>query len=302
MICDHWRPATGDYALPTDFSNTQEKFADLIYMLTLLFLFALKVTTPAEMACVGSVQHSTLPRDLYIAGMEQEGILTYANEGQVIYLNGPRVSQLKPGMVQRVVRPEGKVRNRSTGDPLGLYYVDIGRISIEAVYQDSATARVILACQGMIKGDLVLADTPKPTVEFSGTLSNEITPIPRDGLVGSILLGKNDAREMAAGHFCFIGLGENDGVKVGDRFTVFRYYPKYNPQDMDSAGAGTDASYSQIGGPLYRYQLNGLLHRRSLPPQILGDIVVVEAGENVSTCKIINSLSEIHLGDLVVKR
>ena len=41
---------------------------------------------------------------------------------------------------------------------------------------------------------------------------------------------------------------------------------------------------------------------QTLPPQILGDIVVVETGESTSTGKIVNSLSEIHIGDLVIKK
>jgi hypothetical protein len=45
-----------------------------------------------------------------------------------------------------------------------------------------------------------------------------------------------------------------------------------------------------------------LLHERKLPPQILGDIVVVETGDRTSTGKIVNSLSEIHVGDLIVKK
>jgi hypothetical protein len=284
------------------FDNTLSKIADLIDMLTLLILFALNVATPGEMACVGSIQKSTVPMDLYIAGVEQEGTVTLAEQGQVVYLNGPRVPHLKAGMIQKVIRPEGKVHDPSTGTRLGIYYLDIGTVQIEAVYQGSAAARVLLSCQGMLKGDLVIPDTPKPGVEFSGTLSNDLTSLPKDGLVSTILLGKSGTRELGAGDFCFIGLGGHDGVKVGDRFTVFRSYPAFNPQDMTSSGEGTNAAYSRMGGLEYRDKMEGLLHKRILPPQILGDIIVVEVGDGVSAGKIINSLLEIHPGDSIVKR
>jgi hypothetical protein len=52
----------------------------------------------------------------------------------------------------------------------------------------------------------------------------------------------------------------------------------------------------------YRFNLRMLLHERKLPPQILGDIVVVETGDKTSTGKVVNSLSEIHIGDLIVKK
>jgi hypothetical protein len=48
--------------------------------------------------------------------------------------------------------------------------------------------------------------------------------------------------------------------------------------------------------------LNNLLGNRTLPPQILGDVVVIKTENGVSTVKIVNSLAEMHPGDLVIKR
>lgn len=248
---------------------------------------------------MGSVQDMQFPADLFVAGVEMEGTKTFATEGQIVYLNGPRVSSMKPGTVQRVVRAEGKIRDPFTDAELGVYYKDIGTIKIEAVGEENATARVLSSCQGMFKGDLVLPHSEKPVVEFSGSLSSDVVTLPQGGLVGTILLGKDDIREMAAGNFCYIALGGRDGVKAGDRFTVFRRYPPFNPRDMASLGKRANASYKQVGNDS---EVNEMLHNRSLPPQILGDIVIVEAGDSVSTGKIINSLTNIHPGDLIIRR
>ncbi len=175
-------------------------------MLTLLLLFAFQVATPGEMACVGSIQETTVPQDIYIAGLEDEGTATMALPGQILYLNGPRDSSLKSGTVQRVVRPEGRLSDPWTKAKLGTYYKDIGTVQIEAVERESATARVILSCQGILKGDLVIPNLPKPVIEFSGSMSNALTSIPR-GLSSSILFAKDDMRELSAGQFCFIQLG-----------------------------------------------------------------------------------------------
>jgi hypothetical protein len=284
------------------FYNNFQNSADLMGMLTILFLFALQVTSPAEMACLGSVRNLTVPMDLYIAGVELEGTSTMASQGQIVYLNGPGISLLKAGTVQRVIRPEGKVKDRSTGEHLGTYYRDIGTIRIEAVHEGSATAKVLLSCQAMLKGDQVIPESQRSAVEFADILSNALTAIPQNGLFGSVLMGKEDTQELSAGQFCFIDLGGRDSVKAGDRLTVFRPYPSFNPRDMATAGTGANLSYSSARDYAYRYKMNSLLRRRTLPPQILGDIIVVEAGDSVSTGKIINSLMEIHPGDLVVKR
>jgi hypothetical protein len=270
-------------------------------MITLLLLFALKVVSPGEMACVGSVQELTVPEDVYIAGVNDEGTTTFGSTGQILYLNGPGVSSLKTGTVQRVIRPEGRVRDPLTNEKLGTYYKDIGTIRIEAVEQESATARILLTCEGMLKGDIVIPNMQRPVVEFNGSLSNALTPL-QGGLAGPILLGKNDAREMAVGQFCFIQLGRRDGVKPGDRFVAIRPNPAFNAQDMDVAGGATDALYSSVRGGFFSYKVDSILRDRALPPKVLGDIVIVEVGEGIATGKIINSIWEIHPGDLVVKR
>jgi len=250
------------------------------------------------MACVGSIQEQRVPVDVYIAGVESEGVTTFATPGEILYLNGSGVSFLKPGSTQRVIRPEGKVRDGRTDAAVGIYYKDIGTIRIESVDQESATARVLLSCEGMLKGDLVIPGAPKSAVEFNGELSRDVTPVPR-GLSSSILLARDDARQLAAGHFCFIPVGTRDGVKPGDRFTIFRPAPSFNPRDMATAGSGADLSYSRTRD---RFHMESKLHARTIPPRVLGDIVIVEAGEGISTGKIINSLSEIVPGDRVVKR
>ena len=271
-------------------------------MLTLFLLFAFRVASPAEMACIGSIQEMKVPEDVYVAGVESEGTTTLATTGRVVYLNGPGVPSLKIGTVQRVVRPEGKVLDPSTRGELGTYYKDIGTIQIQSVEQKSATARVVLSCEGMLKGDLVVPNKPKPIVEFNGNLSNPLTPVPPRGLSSTILMAKDDARELAAGQFCFIQLGKRDGVKPGDQFIVLRPYPAYDSKDMAVGGTVASSTYSPMSKGSYRHKLNSNLHGRTLPPKVLGDIVIVEVGDAISTGKIINSMSEIEPGDLVVRK
>jgi hypothetical protein len=272
-------------------------------MYTLLLLFALQVVLPREMVCLGFVQDSFVPQDIYVAAVQNEGLSAMASEGQVLYLNGPKVASLRSGEVHRVIRPEGKIHDPSTGDGLGIYYRELGTVRVEAVGKDNATALVLVSCHAILKGDLVVPVPPKTAVEFNGSLSSSLTPIPAQGLVSSIVLGKDDVQEIAAGSFCFIGLGARDGVKPGDRFTVIRPHASFHSRDLTVDGKGANASYSPLRNDWnYRHRLNAMLRNRAVPPRVLGDFVVVQTGERVSAGKIVNSLSEIHLGDLVVKR
>jgi hypothetical protein len=270
-------------------------------MFTLILLFAMQVATPKEMACIGSVREETISADVFISGMKEEGKTTLASDGQVVFLSGPDVASLKVGAVQRVIRPEGKVLDPSTRAPLGMYFKDIGTIKIETVEKEYATAHVLSVCQPMIKGDLVIPSVRKSAVAFNGALSNELTAITPEH-VSSILLGKDDSQILATGQICFIGIGGREGVQVGDRFTIFRSYPLYNPRDADAAGSREFLSYSKDGVNSYQKEIAPMLQTRTLPARILGDLVVVEVGQGISTAKIINSNTEITPGDKIVKR
>jgi hypothetical protein len=271
-------------------------------MLTLLMFFALQVTTAAEIACLDSISDVPVPSDLYIAGVELEGVGVLATQGQLVFLNGPGTGLLRVGEVKRVIRPEGKIRDPLTGSELGAYYRDLGTIRIEAVNSGSATARVVFSCSEMLKGDLVRPYISKPAVQFSGNMSNALTPIPENAPEGLILAGKNNLNQLAAGQFCFIGLGGRDGVKPGDRFTIFRPYPAFNPGDMMMAETGRFRNYGSAWDQGVRYKATAKLHKRVLPRMVLGDMVIVETGDKISAGRIVNSMTEIHPGDFVVKR
>ncbi|MBN2321677.1 MAG: hypothetical protein JXR49_21540 [Acidobacteria bacterium] len=271
-------------------------------MITLLLFLALQVTASEEMACIGSVVDFTMPADLYIAGVEQEGTAILASEGQIVYLNGPKTGILKAGEINSVIRPEGIVRDPSTGHDLGLYYKDLGTVRIESVQDGIAIARIVQSCCEMIKGDLVVPKKERPAIKAQGEFSDDRTPIPSGGITGSILLGKDNLQELSTGHICFINLGSRDGIKTGDRFTVFHAYPPFDKKEIGVADVLNTGTGYLNNRQANRKQVNSALSRRKLPGKILGDIVIVDAGNSISTGKIINSLSEIHPGDSVVKR
>jgi len=271
-------------------------------MITLILFFALQVTAAEEMSCIGSVVDFTMPADLYIAGIENEGTAILAAQGEIVYLNGPRTGFLEVGDINAVVRPVGKVRDPSTGKDVGIYYKDLGTIRIESIKGSVAVAQILQSCYAMTKGDLVVPRTEKPAVEFQGELSNAMTPLPPDGLNGTILLGKGDSKELADRQICFINLGWRDGVKTGDRFIAFRDFPSFNRNELGEAGITDAGSHSLVKKQNNRSRLGSMLSTRTLPEMILGDIVVVDVGEKVSAGKIINSLSIINPGDFVVKK
>jgi hypothetical protein len=271
-----------------------------MHILTLLLLF--QIATPPEMNCLGFISDLPVSEDVFIAGAKEEGITALASANDLISLNGPGLSNLKIGESYKVIRPEGKVRDRATKDEIGIYYNELGIIKIEASGTAFAAAKVVSSCGHMIKGDLVAPLKTLPAVKFTGKASNKLTPLPSDGLSSTIILGKDDLQELAAGNICFIGAGTRQGVKAGDRFTIYRTQPPFNQLDTSVDGAGSGNTYKKLIAGKTDEKMLLLLADRNLPPRVLGDLIILDAGETTSVAKIVNSLSEIHLGDIVVRR
>ncbi len=268
----------------------------------LIALLGLQVATQRELSCLGFIHDSRLPMNVYISGTEHEGTTVLASEEGLVYLGGPGVASLKVGETYWVSRAEGIIRDRLTQKEIGIYYEELGTTRVEAVANGSATAVVLNSCQPMMKGDIILPAANRTVVNFNGELSNRLTPFPNNGLTSSIILGKDDAHQLAEGQFCFIGVGARDGVKPGDRFTVYREQPPFDARDLLISGSGSYMSYEKLRPGKYPSTLTGLLSNRALPPKAVGDIVIVDVSETTSAARIVNSKEEIQLGDLVVRR
>jgi len=258
--------------------------------------------TPGELGCLGFIADRPVAMDLFIAGTEEDEVSNYAHTGTLVYVNGPGVSGLKAGDQYVVVRPEGKVRDKVTGELIGIYHLETGVVRIETVRPDSATASVLNSCHVILKGDILLPLRPRTAVRFEGQPSNSLTPFTDQNLMSTIVLGKEGIKEMGEGHFCFIGIGSRDGVKVGDRFTIYRPQPPFHTSVFDVQGSKAGLDYEKVTTGHYRLMLVEIMKHRKVPPRVLGDLLIVDVSDTTAGARIISSLAEIHPGDLVVRR
>jgi hypothetical protein len=273
-------------------------------MVTIVFLsvMVMQVAMPGEMSCVGFIIDAPIPMNLYVSGTEEDEINNYSHTGQILYVNGPGAPGLKVGGLYSVVRPEGKLKEHVTGGAVGVYHKELGTVRIEATRSDGATASVVYSCGVILKGDLLVPASTKPPVKFDGKPSDHLTPFNPQGLQSTIVIGKDGIQEMGAGDFCFFALGSRDGVKPGDRFTIYRPQPPFDPRHLEVDGSMAGLSYKRVRGWSYRQALVAALKNRSVPPRVMGDLVVVDVTETAAAAKIVNSLAEVHVGDVVVRR
>ncbi len=255
-----------------------------------------------ESACLGFIDRSLLPMDVYVAGTEFDGFSSLAEQAEIIYLNGPGLGTLRAGGTYLVVRPEGYVKHPETKAPVGIYYRELGTVRIETTGSQYATALVVTSCRSIMKGDLVISLEQRASVPTKVEPTDRLTPAPDGALASVVVLGLDDRRELAAGHVCFIGVGARDGVRPGDRFAIYRPQPPFNARDLAVAGSEKGRTYKKVLSGLYKLDVTNTLRKRTLPDRMMGDLVILRASETTAVAKVVNSRAEVHIGDKVVRR
>ncbi|MEE9218679.1 MAG: LysM peptidoglycan-binding domain-containing protein [Acidobacteriota bacterium] len=210
---------------------------------------------------------------LWVAGFE-DAMGIRPTVGDYVLLNQGRNQGLRPGDEFTLVQPGSLVRNPVTRRQVGINVRPLGRVRVVLAHPDSATAEVLSACEMIQVGSFLVPYEPQPvpyiTVpEFdrlayrsSGKLTGYIVYM-NDGtqVVHGIAVTDN-LTLISAGMVVNIDLGERDGVKPGDWFTVF-----------------LDSPYGD-----------------EYPIQILGEGVVLRSEERASIAKILVADYDIPLG------
>jgi hypothetical protein len=260
------------------------------------------VAAADQLKCIGFISPELLPRDLIVSGTREEGRATSLMEGSILYASGPAAKSVKAGETFRIVRPEGRILDQYTRNLIGYYYKELGTAEITDAGADTVIGRVQMSCRVMYKGDLLIPMANRQPVRFNKPLSTATTPIPEEGLAATIIFGKEDLREMAAGHFCFINAGARDGVKPGDRFTIYRPQAPFNPTDLIANPPPSATTYQKARTSRYEEEIIYSLKQRRLPHYVLGDLVVVDVAETTAAAKIVYSRTEVHPGDFAIRR
>jgi hypothetical protein len=280
--------------------------------LTLSLFFAAAVTSAQESAQSGSATNSPdysavncsgfvtekLPDDIRVISGEQSNLkITFAH-GDYVYINRGRDKGVQVGDRFSVVRPEK--------DPvdvpwfkwqyklikaMGQLYSDAGQVRVVNVQPNVSIAQIDLSCGYIQRGDIVRPYVERPSPPFKDASTfDHFAPVSGKH-VAMIVTAADYSQLYGKNSTVYVNLGNNQGVRIGDYFRIFRYQ-------------GTMAETAPQTKN-YQYELYGFgsAHAkyswRDLPREVIGEGIVINEGPNASTVLITHSSLEVYAGDYV---
>jgi hypothetical protein len=270
------------------------------------------VSKRTDIYCTGYITESTLWPEAMVIGGEKENFQYSFSQGDIVFMNKGREEGVRSGAVYYIIRPLGKLKHPSDKKrKLGTYVREIGMLRVIQVNDKTATAQVTVSCDMVEMGDLL-----KPYEE-------KVAPEPRQGeplilhgdssgdISGQIVMARNNREYVATNDIVYIDLGERQGVKEGDYFTIYHKitskrenvgaFPNDKIDQWRSRGYESDhwrgGDFSNQSVAKERKKI--LNNRPAIPRKVLGEMIVLKVEKGTAVALVTRTVAEVNIGDRV---
>lgn len=266
--------------------------------------------TPQELAmrtgynslyCSGFITDRTLQEGLYVVAGEEGGMRTEFIPGDIVYLSKGAGWIVNPGgeyVVLRRTRDIVKMEAFPGQDlmlrELGTMYQEIGRLRINIVHEQAATAQVLHACNSIAVGDVAIPFNVKPAIQLKPAVGFDRFAPPSGKVGGTIVTGREYVRLLRQGEIVYLNIGSRDGVAIGQYYRAFRpFEPVRDPLRRLEQYVPEKIMEQRFGLRL------SVEDQRRLPREVLGEMVIIHVEGRSATALLTFSLREIFAGDYV---
>lgn len=237
--------------------------------------------TRSQADCTGFIASQPLPSDLFVVGGEDDDMHSIVREfipGKSVFLSNRSHDNVTVGAEYFVVRPAKDIfhTQRYSGQgmaisKLGYAYDDIGQVKVTHVSPQGIVAQVSFGCLPVGPGDILMPFQVRPIPEYTVTRPlDHFAPLETGKPQGRIVAARGNFGFLQQNNIVYLDMGENDGVKPGVRFRIFKRLPPH---------------------------ATGLLQSEATPSEILGEAIVLSVQPKSSVAIIIASYREISSGD-----
>lgn len=258
-------------------------------------------STPSEsdMYCSGVVTTDKVPTGTYVISGEESDQRIIYSYGNDVFINRGAKQGVKVGDQFLVTRAESDQQmaapwiqwQASINKAMGTTWVDLGRLRVASVQENTSTAEIVSSCDYIQRGDILLPFTPRQAPPYKPEAKFDIFAAPSGKAKAMVAATKNFGVQAGSGTVVYVNLGAKQGVQVGNYFRVFRYQDNHHSNVYEVAKG--DYMTFGFGSAQKPYGWS------DLPRDILGEGIVLRVGPNAATVLLTHSVRDIYVGDYV---
>lgn len=278
----------------------------------------------SEVYCAGFIEYAPAPYRFEIVGGEQEQERRVYSAGDYVYINAGTAQGIRNGQEFSIIRPRGQFTTKLTKKKgwLGVYTQEVGQLRVVDVKERVSVAVITKSCETILLGDLLRAAYPRPAPDLSAERTFNRFTDPSNKKRGRIILARDGQEMISTNQVVFIDLGEEDGLRVGDRLVIYRpvgtgNVTRFSDKEVVPNASGGFESERFRGGKFSNQSQRvkdgnstGIFgptvntpeikrRRPQLPRKIVGELVVTNVQRRTSTGIITQVAQEIITGDYV---
>jgi hypothetical protein len=270
--------------------------------------------------CAGYISPSKVDTKSEIVGAENEQEQFVYSQGNNVYISIGANKGVKVGDMFAVIRPRAKFKSEfSKKGNLGIFVQEVGAVEVISVKNEVSVARVSTSCDNFLLGDLLQPIPQRISPTYSQRPALNVFADYSGKITGRIVLARDGQEMVGNEQIVYIDLGQEDNVKVGDYFTIFRPLGEGNLfiSDEDEIAAACDRGYqsSEYKGGTYSNgatrksgdEADGKTVRTEKAKEnrpkglrkVVGELVILNVKERTATAVIVRTVQEVHTGDMV---
>lgn len=236
----------------------------------------------SEMDCSGFIAGTPISKDAYVFdgadNDNREPLHQFGLTGSYVFLRSRTGQGFATGGEYAIVRPAKELMrikkypgHGASVRSLGRLYEDVARVKVVTVTPAGAVAEVGFACGPVRSEDLVIPYQARAIPTYTPTPRIDRFAPANGKLVGAITSAGDNTTFVGQGRIAYINLGQEDGVRAGQRFRVFRIFRE-----------GVS---------------RGFMALPETPRETIGELVILSTQERSSVTMVVSSVREISLGD-----
>jgi len=278
------------------------------------------VVSGNNLYCAGYISPSKVNADFEIVGAENEQEKFIYSQGNNIYISIGASKGVKVGDMFAVIRPRGRFKSEfSKKGNLGIFVQEVGAVEVIKVKNEVSVARVTNSCDNILLGDLLQSIPQRVSPMFMQRPALDVFAESSGKISGRIVMARDSQEMLGRDQIVYIDLGQEDNLKVGDYFTIFRPLGEGNLfiSDEDEIASARNKGFqsSEYKGGTFSNSATRKSNENATGEtvtledakenrpkglrKVVGELLILNVKERTATAVIVRTAQEIHTGDMV---